>query len=61
MVINLSGASNLDSVGLEALVASYVTCSRSGAHLKVVNANVKARKLLHTTKLDSLFDVSIAT
>ena len=58
VVIDLGETSTVDSVGLEALVASYATCMKSGARLKVINANSKARKALHVTKLDSLFDVA---
>ena len=31
---------------------------KSGARLKVINANRKARKALYITKLDSLFEVT---
>ena len=55
IVVNLGQVSYLDSTGLEMLVASYVTCIRSGAGLSVINASPRATEVLRVTKLDSLF------
>lgn len=55
IVVNLSDVAALDSSGLEALIAAYITCQKSGARLKVVEPNEKTRKILEVTKLDSLF------
>ena len=59
IVVNLEEVSHLDTSGLEALVATYVTCKRSGRGLGVINANSRATEVLRVTKLDRLFAASM--
>ena len=53
--VDLAHVSALDSTGLEILIASYVTCMRGGAAMRLINPGPKAKIALQVTKLDALF------
>ncbi len=58
IVVDLGEVSYLDSCGVEALMASYVNCSKVRGELRLINVHGKARRVLHITKLESLFGLS---
>jgi len=55
IVVDFGEVSYLDSCGVEALMASYVTCTNANGGLRLTNVHGKARKVLHITKLETLF------
>jgi len=55
IVLDLHEVSYLDSVGVGALMTAYTTCAKNGGDLRLINVHGKAKKVLHITKLESLF------
>ena len=59
VVVNLDNVSHLDSSGVEALLGAHATCSAVPGGLRLINVYGKARTVLHITKLESLFGLSV--
>ena len=56
ILLNLAGVKYIDSTGIGELIASHVTASRQGGHLKLVNLTDRIQNLLVITKLLTVFD-----
>jgi anti-sigma B factor antagonist len=57
ILLNLAGASYVDSAGLGELVGAYTTAANSGAKVKLVNLQSKMQDLLQITKLHTVFEI----
>src|SRR3954452_1618343 len=57
VLLNLGGATYIDSSGLGVLVFGFATITSRGGELKLLNLAVKIRDLLLITKLFSVFEV----
>jgi anti-anti-sigma factor len=56
VVLDLSGLTQMDSMGLGTIVALYVSAKSDGARLELVNLAPKIRLLFSMTNLLSLFE-----
>lgn len=56
VILDLSGVTRMDSSGLGAIVALYVSARKSNCLLEVVNYNKSIRDLLGLTNLLSVFE-----
>src|SRR5262245_30879421 len=56
ILVNLAGASYVDSPGLGELIAAYTTTSRHGGKLKLLNTTKRLTDLLVITKLATVFE-----
>ena len=56
-ILRMRDVSYIDSCGLGELVTVYVSVRNSGGHVQLHNPNERVRKLLHTTRLDTIFDI----
>lgn len=56
IVVNMAGVSYMDSSGLGALVASFVTTRNGGGHIKLLSLTTKLHDLLSISKLLTVFD-----
>jgi anti-sigma B factor antagonist len=56
-ILKMSDVSYLDSCGLGELVCIYTSVRNSGGSLRLLSPSERARKLLNTTKLDTVFDI----
>ena len=54
IVLDLSGLTHMDSMGLGTVVRLYVSAKSAGCNLELVNFGEKIRKLLSTTHLLSV-------
>jgi anti-sigma B factor antagonist len=57
LVVNLGGVKVIDSSGLGELIRCKVTATGKGADVKLLNANVKARKLITMAQLVGVFEM----
>lgn len=57
VVLDLGEIEYLDSLGVEALVASYTALAKAGGRLKLANLTPRINRLLEVTKLDSVFEI----
>jgi len=57
IVLNLAGVNYVDSSGVGQLVGALTTARNQGGDLKLLNPTRQVQDLLHTTNLDSVFDV----
>lgn len=57
VLINLDAVSTIDSSGLGELIRSKVTATSSEAEVKLLNVNIKARKLLTMAQLVGVFEM----
>ena len=57
IVLNLGRVSYVDSSGLGALVASYVTAKNNGGQVKLLNLTGRIQDLLAIAKLLTVFEV----
>src|SRR5918911_3933375 len=57
LLLNLGQVSYVDSSGVGELVASFITVTREGGQLKLLNLTRKIQDLLAITKLLTVFDV----
>lgn len=57
IVINLQDVKTIDSSGLGELIRCKVTSSGHGAEVKLLNVNLKARKLLTMAQLVGVFEM----
>ena len=56
VVLDLSGLTGMDSMGLGAIVSLYVSAKAGGCELTLVNFGERVRKLLIVTNLLSVFE-----
>jgi anti-sigma B factor antagonist len=57
IIINLQDVKTIDSSGLGELIRCKVTSSNHGAEVKLLNVNLKARKLLTMAQLVGVFEM----
>ena len=57
ILLNLGQVGYVDSSGVGELVASFITVTRAGGQLKLLNLTGKIQNLLAITKLLTVFDV----
>lgn len=57
LVVDFSGATQLDSTGIGELVGALSLANEKGAQLKLAQMPPKIRELLRVTRLDTVFDV----
>lgn len=57
LLVDFSGATQLDSTGIGELVGALSLANEKGAALKLVRLPPKIRELLRITRLDTVFDV----
>jgi anti-anti-sigma factor len=56
VVLDLTGVSHLDSSGLGALVALFLSAKRQNCELKLINLNQRLKELFSLTRLASVFE-----
>jgi anti-sigma B factor antagonist len=56
IILNMGGLSYMDSSGLGALVASFVTAKNNGGQIKLVSLTKRLQDLLAIAKLLTVFD-----
>lgn len=56
VVVELSGVSYIDSVGLGALLGVWTAGQRRGCDLEITNLSPRVEKLVSLTKLDQVFN-----
>ncbi|MBV9399307.1 MAG: STAS domain-containing protein, partial [Bryobacterales bacterium] len=56
VVLDLTGVTQMDSMGLGAIVSLYVSAKSSGARLELINLGKKVRLLFSMTNLLSIFE-----
>ena len=56
ILLNMGGVSFVDSTGLGALVASYVTAQNNAGQIKLVNLTKRLHDLLSIAKLVTVFE-----
>jgi len=57
VLVNLHDVKTIDSSGLGELIRCKVTASSNGAQVKLLNANLQARKLLTMAQLVGVFEM----
>ncbi len=57
IIIHLGDVHYVDSTGVGALVASFITITNAGGELRISNVDDRVRKLLTTTKLHSILSI----
>jgi anti-sigma B factor antagonist len=58
LIVDLSGASFIDSAGLGSLIGSMRAARQAGGDLRIANPSEQARMLLSLTSLDSVITIS---
>ena len=56
VILDLTGLAHMDSSGLGALVALYISAKSSGCELQMINLSPRIRELLSMTNIISLFE-----
>ncbi len=56
IVLDLTNLTYMDSSGLGALVALYVSCRNAHCELRLINLNKRIAELLRLTKLATIFE-----
>jgi len=54
--LDLTDVSYVDSFGLGQLVTIWTSIQNQNGHVRLLRPNERVRKLLHITKLDSVFE-----
>lgn len=57
LVLDITQVTYADSSGLGMLVQVFGVAQKSGCKLRLAGANEKLKSLLHTTRLDTIFDM----
>jgi len=57
VVLDFTGLTQMDSLGLGTIVSLYVSAKSAGCELKMINLSQRVRELFHITNLSSLFEV----
>jgi anti-sigma B factor antagonist len=56
-ILKMSDVSFIDSCGLGELVCIYTSVRNSGGNVRLLAPSERVRKLLNTTKLDTIFEI----
>jgi len=56
-VVDFSGCSFVDSLGLESLLAVKRRCDEHFGHVRLINLDETCRKILQLTRLESQFEI----
>ena len=56
VVLDMQGVTRLDSAGIGILVSKFLSVSRRGGAIKLLRLTDRTRRLLHITKLDTIFE-----
>lgn len=57
IVLDMRKVTRLDSAGIGMLVAKYLTAHRKGGTVKLLHMTVRGDHLMHTTKLNTVFEI----
>jgi anti-sigma B factor antagonist len=57
LVLNMSGITYMDSIGLGILLSIYATIRNQGGELKLLNVSPRVQDLLKTTNLLHVFEI----
>ena len=57
LVLDMRDVTRLDSAGIGLLVAKYLSVKRRGGALKLLHLTDRTRRLLHMTRLESIFEI----
>lgn len=57
VLIDLSGATYIDSSGLATLIEMFQRLKKTGGHLRLSNMNEKVKNIFEITKLYKLFEI----
>ena len=55
--LDLADVSYIDSLGLGQLVVIWTSIQNRSGHVRLLRPNERVRKLLHITKLDTIFEI----
>ena len=58
IILNLAGVAHLDSGGLGVVAGLHTSARQAGSHIRLAHPTPRTAKLLHTTNLLTVFDVS---
>lgn len=58
IILNFAGVAHLDSGGLGVVVGLHTSAQQAGSHVRLANPTGRTAKLLHTTNLLTVFDIS---
>jgi anti-sigma B factor antagonist len=58
IVLDLSGVRHVDSGGLGIVAGLHTSAQHAGSHIRLANPTARTAKLLYTTNLATVFDVS---
>jgi anti-sigma B factor antagonist len=56
VIVDLSKVTYIDSAGLGAVLAAYISAKSAGSDLKLINLTQRIKDLLHLTRLISVFE-----
>jgi anti-sigma B factor antagonist len=57
ILLNLTGVTHIDSIGLGELISSQITLNNKGGEIKLIHLTESVRDLMTITKLLTVFDV----
>ena len=57
LVLDMSEVTRMDSAGIGMLVGKYLTVKRRGGTMKLSGLTERSSRLLHITKLESVFEI----
>lgn len=57
IILDLTGLTRMDSLGLGAIVSLYVSAKAAGCDLKLINLGKRVRELFIIANLESLFEL----
>jgi len=56
-ILKMNEISYIDSCGLGELISVYVSIQQQGGEMRLLAPSTRVRKLLHMTKLDTVFEI----
>jgi anti-sigma B factor antagonist len=56
VVLDMKDVTRVDSAGIGVLVGKYLTVKRRGGAIKLLRITERTRRLLHITRLDTVFE-----
>ena len=56
-ILKMTEISYIDSCGLGELISAYVSIRQLGGEMRLLAPSTRTRKLLHMTKLDTVFEI----
>jgi stage II sporulation protein AA (anti-sigma F factor antagonist) len=57
LVLDMQHVIRLDSAGIGLLVGKFLSVRRRGGAIKLIHVTQRCRRLLHMTRLDSVFEI----